>query len=116
MDERVQAMRAIWTQDEAQYHGRYVDFGPIWSWPKPKQRPQPPILVGGAGKGVISRFLAYGDEWMPHAGMPAKQLGVALGVLADHADRCIVKGHGGKTPEENSEELMASVARLMRSG
>src|SRR5215213_2343455 len=41
---------------------------------------------------------------------------VALGVLADHADHCIVKGHGGKTPEENSEELMAAVARLMRRG
>jgi probable F420-dependent oxidoreductase len=45
-DERVQAMRAIWTQDEAEYHGRHVDFGPIWSWPKPAQRHHPPILVG----------------------------------------------------------------------
>ena len=78
MDERVQAMRAIWTQDEAEYHGRYVDFGPIWSWPKPKQRPHPPILVGGAGKGVIRRVLAYGDEWMPHAGMPVEQLGARI--------------------------------------
>jgi alkanesulfonate monooxygenase SsuD/methylene tetrahydromethanopterin reductase-like flavin-dependent oxidoreductase (luciferase family) len=58
MDERVQAMRAIWTQDEAQYHGRCVDFGPICSWPKPKQQPHPPIPVGGAGKDVIRRVLA----------------------------------------------------------
>jgi probable F420-dependent oxidoreductase len=86
MDERVQAMRAIWTQDEAQYHGRHVDFGPIWSWPKPKQRPHPPILVGGAGKGVIRRVLAYGDEWMPHAGMPAEQLGARIREL-QHAAR-----------------------------
>jgi probable F420-dependent oxidoreductase len=78
MDERVQAMRAIWTQDEAEYHGRHVDFGPIWSWPKPFQRPHPPILVGGAGKGVIRRVLAYGDEWMPHAGMPVEQLGARI--------------------------------------
>jgi CsoR family transcriptional regulator, copper-sensing transcriptional repressor len=41
---------------------------------------------------------------------------VALGVLADHAEHCIVHGHGGRTPEENSEELMAAVARLMRRG
>jgi probable F420-dependent oxidoreductase len=86
MDERVQAMRAIWTQDEAEYHGRHVDFGPIWSWPKPKQRPHPPILVGGAGKGVIRRVLAYGDEWMPHAGMPVKQLGARIQEL-QHAAR-----------------------------
>jgi probable F420-dependent oxidoreductase len=78
MDERMQAMRAIWTQDEAQYHGRHVDFGPIWSWPKPKQRPHPPILVGGAGKRVIRRVLAYGDEWMPHAGMPVEQLSARI--------------------------------------
>ena len=41
---------------------------------------------------------------------------VALGVLADHADHCVVHGHGGRTPEENSQELMAAVARLMRRG
>jgi probable F420-dependent oxidoreductase len=86
MDERVQAMRAIWTQDEAQYHGRHVDFGPIWSWPKPQQRPHPPILVGGAGKGVIRRVLAYGDEWMPHAGiMPAERLAARIRELQDAA-------------------------------
>ena len=85
MDERVHAMRAIWTQDEAEYHGRYVNFGPIWSWPKPKQRPHPPILVGGAGKGVIRRVLAYGDEWMPHAGMPVEQLGARIRELQDAA-------------------------------
>jgi probable F420-dependent oxidoreductase len=86
MDERVQAMRAIWTQDEAQYHGRHVDFGPIWSWPKPQQRPHPPILVGGAGKGVIRRVLAYGDEWMPHAGiMPVERLAARIRELQDAA-------------------------------
>ena len=47
MRERVEAMKAIWTQDEAEYHGRLVDFDPIWSWPKPAQRPHPPVVVGG---------------------------------------------------------------------
>ena len=60
-----------------------MDFGPIWSWPKPAQRPHPPILVGGAGKGVIRRVLAYGDGWMPHAGMPVEQLGARIQALQD---------------------------------
>jgi probable F420-dependent oxidoreductase len=85
MDERVQALREIWTQDEAEFHGRHVDFDPIWSWPKPAQRPHPPILVGGAGKGVIRRVLTYGDEWMPHAGMPVEELGARIRELHDAA-------------------------------
>ena len=95
LDERVQAMRAIWTQDEAEFHGRYVDFGPIWSWPKPAQRPHPPILVGGAGKGVIRRVLAYGDEWMPHAGMPVERLGARIRELRDAAGAA---GHDADIP------------------
>jgi probable F420-dependent oxidoreductase len=66
MRERVEAMKAIWTEDEAAYHGRYVDFDPIWCWPKPLQRPHPPVLVGGNGRGVLERVLAFGDEWMPN--------------------------------------------------
>jgi probable F420-dependent oxidoreductase len=66
MRERIEAMKAIWTQDEASYHGRYVDFDPIWSWPKPAQKPHPPILVGGNGAKVLDRVLAFGDEWMPN--------------------------------------------------
>ncbi|HVC13409.1 MAG TPA: LLM class F420-dependent oxidoreductase [Acidimicrobiales bacterium] len=65
LDERVAAMKAIWTQDEASYHGRFVDFDPMWSWPKPAQRPHPPVLVGGSGPTVLDRVLAVGDEWMP---------------------------------------------------
>jgi probable F420-dependent oxidoreductase len=66
MRERIEAMKAIWTQEEASYHGRYVDFDPIWSWPKPLQEPHPPVLVGGNGPKVLDRVLAYGDEWMPN--------------------------------------------------
>lgn len=64
--ERVEAMRAIWTQDEASYHGQHVTFEPLWSWPKPVQRPHPPVLVGGVGPTAIDRVLAFGDEWMPN--------------------------------------------------
>ena len=66
--ERVEAMRRIWTDDEAEYHGRFVDFDPIWSWPKPLQRPHPPVLVRGNGPGTEDRVLAFGDGWLPQCG------------------------------------------------
>ena len=66
MRERIEAMKAIWTEDEASYHGRYVDFDRIWSWPKPVSQPYPPIIVGGNGERVLNRVIAYGDEWMPN--------------------------------------------------
>jgi probable F420-dependent oxidoreductase len=66
--DRVSAMREIWTADEAEYHGEFVDFEPIWSWPKPVQRPHPPVLVGGNGPGTEDRVLAFGDGWFPQCG------------------------------------------------
>jgi probable F420-dependent oxidoreductase len=66
MRERIEAMKAIWTEDEASYSGRHVGFERIWSWPKPVQKPHPPVLVGGNGAKVLDRVLAYGDEWMPN--------------------------------------------------
>src|SRR6266704_4785792 len=66
--ERVEAMTAIWTRAEATYHGKYVDFDRIWSFPKPAQRPRPPVLVGGAGPTVLDRVLAFGDGWFPNYG------------------------------------------------
>jgi probable F420-dependent oxidoreductase len=74
MRERVEAMKAIWTQEEASYHGRYVDFDAIWSHPKPLQQPHPPILIGGNGPTVSNRVIAYGDEWMPNAMPDAEAL------------------------------------------
>jgi probable F420-dependent oxidoreductase len=66
MRERVEAMKVIWAEEEASYHGRYVDFDRIWSWPKPVQQPHPPVIVGGNGERVLDRVIAYGDEWMPN--------------------------------------------------
>ena len=66
MRERVEAMKAIWTEDEPSYAGEHVAFERIWSWPKPVQRPHPPVLVGGTGPKVLERVLAYGDEWFPN--------------------------------------------------
>jgi probable F420-dependent oxidoreductase len=63
--ERVEAMKAIWTQDAAEYHGEFVDFGPMAAWPKPVQKPHPPILIGGAFPYSARRAVRYGDGWMP---------------------------------------------------
>jgi probable F420-dependent oxidoreductase len=64
MAERIDAMKAIWTQNEASYKGDFVEFERIWSWPKPAQRPYPPVLVGGNGPTVLERVLAFGDAWL----------------------------------------------------
>jgi probable F420-dependent oxidoreductase len=66
MAERIEAMKAIWTQEEASYQGEFVQFERIWSWPKPVQRPHPPVLVGGNGPTVLERVLAFGDAWFPN--------------------------------------------------
>jgi len=66
--ERVEAMKAIWTQDEAEYHGELVDFGPMLSWPKPVQKPHPPIILGGSGPKILERVVRYADGWMPNRG------------------------------------------------
>jgi probable F420-dependent oxidoreductase len=66
MAERIEAMKAIWTQQEASYRGEFVEFERIWSWPKPAQRPHPPVLVGGTGATVLDRVLAFGDAWFPN--------------------------------------------------
>src|SRR3954451_4570328 len=71
MGERVEAMKAIWTTDEASYHGEFVDFERIWSWPKPAQLPHPPVLVGGNGPTVLDRFLSLVDAWIPNYGFGA---------------------------------------------
>jgi probable F420-dependent oxidoreductase len=65
MRERVEAMKAIWTQDEASYAGQFVRFDRIWSWPKPVQKPHPPVMVAGNGPRAEQRVLRYGDEWLP---------------------------------------------------
>jgi probable F420-dependent oxidoreductase len=66
LDERIEAIKELWTNDPAEYHGTYVDFDPIWQWPKPVQKPHPPVLVGGLGEKVYDRVVAYGDEWIPN--------------------------------------------------
>jgi probable F420-dependent oxidoreductase len=70
MRERVEAMKAIWTESTAEYHGELVDFSPLMAWPKPAQQPHPPVLVGGAFPHAARRAVRYGDGWVPHASRP----------------------------------------------
>jgi len=63
--ERVEAMKAIWQHERAEYHGKLVGFDPIWSFPKPVQKPHPPVLLGGHGRKALERVVRYCDGWMP---------------------------------------------------
>ena len=81
MRERVEAMRAIWTKSKPEYGGEHVRFPPMMTWPKPVQKPHPPVLVGGAFPHGARRAIAYGDGWLPHARRPA--YGDVLGLLPD---------------------------------
>ncbi|HVH75972.1 MAG TPA: LLM class F420-dependent oxidoreductase [Stellaceae bacterium] len=70
MRERIEAMKEIWTKTKPEYHGEMVDFPPMMTWPKPVQKPHPPVIVGGAFPYGARRALAYGDGWIPHASRP----------------------------------------------
>jgi probable F420-dependent oxidoreductase len=64
-DERLLAMKQLWTREEAEFHGEHVNIPAMWSWPKPVQSPYPPVLLGAQGKGAIGRVVEYADEWLP---------------------------------------------------
>jgi probable F420-dependent oxidoreductase len=105
LGERVRAMQAIWTQDEASFHGDFVDFDRIWSWPKPAQHPWPPVLVGGGGPTVLERVLAYGDGWFPnyHEGLLPR-----IAELRSRADRALQVQLLSVPPDAKVLEQLAS--------
>jgi probable F420-dependent oxidoreductase len=104
--ERVEAMKEIWTKDEPEYHGEYVDFDPIWCWPKPLQEPHPPVLVGGTGEKVLDRVLAYGDEWFPNRMESPEQLGQRIAELRERAGRHVKVSFFGAKPERRAVERL----------
>jgi probable F420-dependent oxidoreductase len=73
-NERLAALKAIWTHEQAEFHGEYVDFDPIFSWPKPVRRPHPPIYVGGETRPALDRLARYGDGWLPRPHTPPKEI------------------------------------------
>jgi len=94
MLEHIAAMREIWTADEAEFHGEFVDFDPIWSWPKPVR--MPPVLIGGEGRSVLDRVLSHGDGWMPR-GAPGDDVDVLAGRIAELRRRAAEAGRGHLT-------------------
>lgn len=83
--ERILAMKEIWTKEEAEFHGEFVNFDPIWSQPKPLQKPHPPILMGGYGPTTFDRVVEYCDGWFP-IGMMAANLGEKIAELHARAE------------------------------
>jgi len=68
--ESILAMKELWTKTEAEFHGKYYDFPPVRSYPKPAQKPHPPVLLGGGAKKVLERVVAWGDGWLPNRVTP----------------------------------------------
>jgi probable F420-dependent oxidoreductase len=67
MREQIEAMKVIWTQETPEYHGEIVKFDTIQTWPKPVQKPHPPVILGGAFPWAARRAVRYGDGWYPNA-------------------------------------------------
>ena len=86
--EHLLAMRRLWADDEASFAGEHVRLAPSWSWPKPLQRPGPPVLIGGAaGPTLFEHVVEYGDGWMPIGGRGVKEALPDLRAAAERADR-----------------------------
>jgi probable F420-dependent oxidoreductase len=93
LTEQVLAMKEIWTKDEAEFHGEIVRFGPIWAWPKPAQKPHPPILMGGESGHTLQRVVDFCDGWFPRGRVGER----VLGGLADLRARASRAGRDMKT-------------------
>jgi probable F420-dependent oxidoreductase len=114
MRERIEAMKAIWTHEEAEYHGEFVSFEPIWAWPKPVQKPHPPIYIGGNGENTLRRVVRYADGWMPNRGDFLSRI-PELQRLAGEAGRgpIPVSAYGQPMPEEIERFIKAGVERAI---
>jgi probable F420-dependent oxidoreductase len=92
MTEQVRAMQAIWTEETAEFHGDHVDFDPVWLYPKPVQKPHPPVLFGGETVHTLKRVVAFGDGWFPRARDPER-------LIAGMADLANLATEAGRDPK-----------------
>jgi probable F420-dependent oxidoreductase len=113
MREHVLAMQRIWADDEAEFHGEFVDFDPIWSWPKPVRTP--PVLIGGSGPTVLDRVLEFGGGWIPIRG-PQSGFADFTHRIAELRSRAVEAGRGhipvtlyGAAPKPEALEGYAAV-------
>ena len=70
--ESIEAMKELWTKDEAEYHGQFYNFPPVYCYPKPVQKPHPPVIVGGHAPNVLQRIVRMADGWLPNRAGPAE--------------------------------------------
>ncbi|MFI6046670.1 LLM class F420-dependent oxidoreductase [Nocardia sp. NPDC051321] len=110
LDEQIAAIREIWTKDLAEYHGRFVDFDPVYAWPKPVQRPHPPIFVGG-GAAAAQRAIRHGVGWIPLAVADPAAIPAQLALLDGHDLPVSVVG-AGPDPAILDAYAAAGVERL----
>lgn len=90
--ECVAALRAIWTEEEPEFHGEFFDFEPLWMFPKPRQRPNPPVLCGTGGRLGTREAVAWADSWMP--------MDIALGDVARKVAKFRqIAGESGRDPD-----------------
>jgi probable F420-dependent oxidoreductase len=140
--EAVLVMKELWTKPEAEFHGRYYDFPPVRSYPKPAQRPHPPVILGGHARSVLERVVEWGDGWLPNRATPeevgaarkkldtlARQAGrdparISISVFGQPADRDLVRRFldAGATrviirPETTTSEtaMRAELTRIARA-
>jgi probable F420-dependent oxidoreductase len=113
MDERIRAMIEMWTKEEPEFHGRYVDFDPIGIWPKPVQKPYPPIYVGG-GSRAFERVAQFSDAWLAN-GLPPGKLEPMLGELREVAGRDVPVSvfNASSAPEDLKAYAQLSVERVL---
>jgi probable F420-dependent oxidoreductase len=84
INEQLAALKEIWTKDEAEFHGKFVDFDPIFAWPKPVQKPHPPIFIGGESPAALDRLQKYGDAWLPRGNTQPEEIVRVRQWLVDH--------------------------------
>jgi probable F420-dependent oxidoreductase len=114
-DERIRAMIEMWTKDEPEFHGKYVDFDPIGIWPKPVQKPYPPVYVGG-GSGAFERVAKFGDAWLAN-GLPPGKLEPMMGELGKVAGRDVPVSvfNASSEPEDLEAYARLGVERVLLS-
>jgi probable F420-dependent oxidoreductase len=116
LEEQIRAMKAIWTKDVAEYHGKYVTFDPIWAWPKPIQKPHPPVVFGGESGYTLQRIVDIGDGWFPRGRAGADAV---LKGFADLKARAAKAGRDMKTISVSvfaAKPDAADLARLAEGG
>ncbi len=102
--ERIEAMKVIWSDEAAEYHGEFVNFDPIWSYPKPAQKPHPPILLGTLSEQGLNRVVRYCDGWIP-VGLMLKDLPAAVRDLRARAEQA------GRKPQEVPVSIFGAAAK-----